>query len=79
MTRTATGFDALITGLNLSAPYPVRVVVTDVDGVSGEAVQVAKVAVSAGDLIEVVDLIGGGDGEEKVLFGVRVAVEVCGE
>ena len=48
MTRTATGFDALVSGLTLSAPYPVRVVVTDGDGVSGEAVQVAKVAVTGG-------------------------------
>jgi hypothetical protein len=48
MTRSATGFDALISGLTLSAPYPVRVVVTDDDGVSGEAVQVARVAVTGG-------------------------------
>jgi hypothetical protein len=48
MTRTATAFDALISGLTLSAPYSVRVVVTDADGVSGEAVQVSKVAVTGG-------------------------------
>ena len=62
MTRTDAGFDYLVGGLTLSAPYPVRVFVTDADGTSGEGVQVARVAVTGGatgGLLEGVQIVPG--------------------
>ncbi len=46
MVRTAAGFSLLVTGLNLSLPYPVRVTVTDVDGMGGTPVQTAQATIT---------------------------------